>query len=333
MSGEFDIIAQYFAPLATDAGAFSLQDDAALFSGVVVTKDVLVEGVHFRSKDPLDLVAKKALRVNLSDLAAKAVKPVGYFLGCVWPPAVKEEAIAAFARGLGEDQDLYRISLFGGDTTAHAAKGAPLTISVTMIGAPSPTGIVRRNGAMAGDDVYVTGTIGDAGLGLRALEGLIKPPAAAKKFLADRYRLPLPRTALGGALAGLASASIDVSDGLLADAAHIAGTSGAGIELAAEKIPLSAPARAWLDAQADRGAALADLASMGDDYEILFAAPSSRRRSIDMAAQVTKTPVTRIGAVTRGKGVKLLAENGKSIDAPRRGFDHFKSENGRSDRI
>lgn len=325
MSGEFDIIAQYFAPLATDDGAFNLTDDAALARGLVITKDVVVEGVHFRAKDPLDLVAKKALRVNLSDLAAKGAKPLGYFLGCVWPAGVKEDAIAEFARGLSEDQEQFRLSLLGGDTTAHAAKGAPLTISVTMLGAPSSSGMIRRNGASAGDDVYVTGTIGDAGLGLRALEGAIKLAAPAKKFLTDRYRLPQPRVAIGGALAGLASASIDVSDGLLADAGHIAEVSGVGVEIGAEKIPLSAAGRAWLDHQEDRNAALADIASMGDDYEILFTAPASRRRSIEMAAQVTKTPVTRIGVVTKGKDMKLLADDARPIDAPHRGFDHFKS--------
>ncbi len=324
MSGEFDIIARHFAPLATDAGAFNLKDDAALAGGLVITKDLLVEGVHFRCKDPLDLVAKKALRVNLSDLAAKGARPFGYFLGCVWPRGVKEEAIADFVRGLGEDQDLFRLSLFGGDTTAHAIKGAPLTISVTMLGAPSASGIIRRNGANIGDDIYMTGTIGDAGLGLRALEGAIKPPAAAKKILADRYRLPLPRIAIGGALAGLATAAIDLSDGLLADAGHIAEASGAGLEIAAEKIALSAPARAWADNQENRDIAIADLASMGDDYEILFTAPPSRRRSIDMAAQLTKTLVTRIGAVTRGKGARLIAEGGEAIATPRPGFDHFR---------
>ncbi len=325
MSGEFDIIAKYFAPLATDAGAFALTDDAALFGGLVITKDVVVEGVHFRSKDPADLVAKKALRVNLADLAAKGARPSGYFLGCVWPAGVREETIAEFARGLGQDQELFRLSLLGGDTTVHAAKGAPLTISMTMIGAPASAGLVRRNGASVGDDVYVTGTIGDAGLGLRALEGAIRPAAAAKKILTDRYRLPLPRLAIGGALPGLASAAIDVSDGLLADAGHIGETSNAGLEISAEKIPLSAAARAWLDLQGDRNGALADLAGMGDDYEIVFTAPSSRRRSIEMASQVTKTPVARIGAVVRGKGVKLLAENGEAIAAPRRGFDHFRT--------
>lgn len=325
MSGEFDIIARYFAPLATDAGAFGLTDDAALAAGLILTKDVLVEGVHFRSKDPIDLVARKALRVNLSDLAAKGAKPLGYFLGCVWPSGVREDAIAAFARGLLEDQERFRLSLLGGDTTVHAYEGAPLTISVTMLGSPSSSGMIRRNSASAGDDIYVTGTVGDAGLGLRALEGAIKPAAAAKKHLADRYRLPQPRLAFGGALAALASASIDISDGLLADAGHIADASGVGLEISAAKLPLSPSARAWLDHQESRAGALADIASMGDDYEILFTAPAARRRSIDMAAQVTKTAVTRIGVATKTRGVTLLSDDERKIDAPRRGFDHFKN--------
>ncbi len=325
MSGEFDIIAKYFAPLATDAGAFGLTDDAALLApgAYLVTKDVLVEGVHFLGKDARDLVAKKALRVNLSDLAAKGAKPVGYFLGCVWPTSIREEEIAAFARGLGEDQDLFRLSLLGGDTTVHAIKGAPLTVSVTMFGAPSASGVIRRNGASVGDDLYVTGTIGDAGLGLRALTGAIRPLAAAKKYLADRYRLPAPRLGIGGALSGLASAAIDVSDGLLADAGHIAKASGAAIEIAAEKIPLSEAAANLLATSGEGEAAIADLASCGDDYEILFTAPAARRRSIEMASQVTKTPVARIGAVMRGTGVRLIGESGKAIATPRRGFDHF----------
>jgi thiamine-monophosphate kinase len=324
LSGEFDIIARHFAPLATDPGALALADDAALLGPYVVTKDLLVEGVHFLAKDPRDLVARKALRVNLSDLAAKGAKPLGYFLGCVWPAAAKESEIADFARGLAEDQAAFKVSLLGGDTTAHKEKGAPFTISVTMIGAAPGAGLLRRTGAQVGDDIYVTGAIGDAGLGLRALKGEIKPPPAAKKLLAERYRLPSPRLAIGGALPGLASASIDVSDGLLADAGHIAERSGVAMEVSAARIPLSAPAAQWLGAQADRARAIADLASCGDDYEILFTAAPARRRSIEMAAQVTKTAVARIGVVTRGQGVKLLAEAGEPIETPRRGFEHFR---------
>ena len=326
MTAEFDIIEKYFAPLAAGfEGAFMLGDDAASLPPLeaVITKDLLVEGVHFRAKDPRGSVAKKALRVNLSDLAAKGARPIGYFLGCVWPPGVKEAAIAEFASGLREDQERYKIALMGGDTTAHRMKGAPFTISITMVGAHGSAGMIRRSGAEPGDDVYVSGSIGDAGLGLAALDGEIKFPAAHKTCLAERYRLPSPRVSLGGALGGHASASIDVSDGLLADAGHIAKQSNVAIDLQAGKIPLSDAAQSWVRGEENADAAIARLASFGDDYEILFTAPASRRRSVEMASQVTKTPVARIGAVVKGKGVRLLNAEGGAIEVERTGFDHF----------
>jgi thiamine-monophosphate kinase len=326
LTGEFDIIARYFAPLAADfEGAFQLSDDAASLPPfeAVITKDILVEGVHFRAKDPRGSVARKALRVNLSDLAAKGARPVGYFLGCVWPLNTKEETIAEFAAGLREDQDLFKIALMGGDTTAHNQKGAPFMISVTMIGARASAGMIRRSGAMAGDDIYVSGTIGDAGLGLAALSGELKFTAAHKSFLSGRYQLPSPRVSLGGALGGHASASIDISDGLIADAGHIAAQSNAAIDLFADKIPLSDAARVWMQNEKDGDQAIARLVTSGDDYEILFAAPASRRRSIEMAAQVTKTSVARIGTVVKGKGVRLLNEAGAAVEITKAGFDHF----------
>ncbi|MEZ5921692.1 MAG: thiamine-phosphate kinase [Parvularculaceae bacterium] len=326
MTGEFDIIARYFAPLSKpDDGSFGLRDDAALLTNgdLVVTKDVLVEDVHFRKKDAKSLVARKALRVNLSDLAAKGARPIGYFLGCVWPSNVKEADIEAFAEGLRTDQDAYKISLLGGDTTRHQAKGAPLIISVTMIGQPGSAGLIRRSGASAGDDVYVTGSIGDAGLGLSLLEGEFKTDAAAKKYLTGRYQLPAPRLSFGGALNGLASAAIDISDGLLADADHIAAASGVRLDVEAARIPLSAAAKNWAEADGAMDEAIAELCAFGDDYEILFTAPAVRRRSIEMASQVTKTPVARIGSVARGEGVRLIDENGGEIDFDDAGFDHF----------
>lgn len=326
MSNEFGIIAKYFAPLAGDCeGAFHLGDDAASLPALdaIITKDLLVEGVHFRAKDARAAVARKALRVNISDLAAKGARPIAYFLGCVWPLGVKEEAIAEFADGLREDQDLFKIVLMGGDTTAHMLKGAPLTISVTMIGTRGPAGMIRRSGAKPGEDVYISGTIGDAGLGLAALSGAIKISAADKSFLTGRYQLPSPRVSLGGALGGHASASIDVSDGLIADAGHIAEQSKVAIDLFAEKIPLSDAARSWLQKEDDPDAALARLVSFGDDYEILFTAPASRRRSIEMASQVTKTAVARVGMVAKGGGVRLLNSSGAPIEINRAGFDHF----------
>ena len=325
MSGEFDIIERYFAPLSEGfSGAFALGDDAASLDAtdLVVTKDLLVEGVHFRAKDPRKSVAQKALRVNLSDLAAKGARPVGYFLGCVWPSNVKEEMIGEFVSGLSEDQDAYKISLMGGDTTVQVQKGAPLTISVTMIGARGSAGMIRRSGAKANDDLYVSGTIGDAGLGLAVLNNEFKVAPAHKAFLVGRYQLPSPRISLGGALGGHASAAIDISDGLAADAGHIAAQSKVAIDLFADKLPLSEAAKTWLDRQ-NLEEGLARLAGAGDDYEILFTAPPSRRRSIEMASQVTKTPIARIGAVTKGAGVRLVAATGEAIDISRTGFDHF----------
>lgn len=327
MSGEFEIIARHFAPLAAEfPGAFGLRDDAAVLAGgdLVVTKDVLVEGVHFRARDSRGAVARKALRVNLSDLAAKGARPIAYLLGCVWPVGANEAEIADFAAGLRADQELFRIALAGGDTTAHAAKGAPLVISVTMFGAQGSAGLIRRKGARAGDDVYVSGTIGDAGLGLAVLTNALRVGASAKAFLVERYTAPTPRVALGGALGGAASAAIDVSDGLIADAGHLAQESGVAIEIQAERIPLSDAARSWLDREEQRSGALAVLATSGDDYEILFTAPASRRRSIEMAAQLTKTPVSRIGAAAKGSGVRLVDAHGAAIGISRGGFDHFQ---------
>jgi len=325
-NGEFDIIKTLFAPLSKEAnGSFNLTDDAALLATgeYVVTKDLIVGGVHFLEKDPLDLVARKLLRVNLSDLAAKGARPVGYFLGCVWPKAIKQDAIARFAAGLAVDQDLFRIALFGGDTTRHRAAGAPLTLSATLFGTPHRQGMLTRSGASVGDDLYVTGTIGDAGLGLAALEKRETFSKLDRDYLTARYRLPDPRLVIGGALAGHASAALDVSDGLLADAVHLAAESGVSLIIDAERIPLSEASGLWLAKQADRNASLAALASFGDDYEILFTAPASMRRAVDMASKVSKTRVRRIGQATKGEGVTLLDMDRNVIETEQGGYDHF----------
>ncbi len=322
---EFDIIGDLFAPLASADGSFGLVDDAALLdkSDYVVTKDIMVAGVHFLPKDPLDLVARKLLRVNLSDLAAKGAKPAGYFLGCVWPQNIKREQIELFVSGLKEDQETFTLPLFGGDTTAHNAKTAPLVLSATLFGSPPKQGMTLRGGASAGDELYVSGTIGDAGLGLAALKKELKFTTVDKASLAGRYHLPEPRLTLGAALAGLASASIDVSDGLLADAGHIAEASGLRAEIDAGAIPLSPAAQGWLKNQDDYFAAVASLAGFGDDYEILFSAPPELRRSVTMAANASRTEVVRIGTLKRGEGVALLDENGDAIKVASPGYNHF----------
>lgn len=323
---EFDIIREIFAPLSADApGAFGLGDDAALLEGerFVFTKDVLVAGVHFLPKDPPDLIARKLVRANLSDLAAKGAKPVGYFMGCAWPQKTKRADIEAFARGLKEDQDQFRIALYGGDTTVHSLKSAPLTLSATFFGTPPKQGMTARSGAALGDDLYVSGTIGDAGLGLAALKKEFKFTTVDKASLAGRYHLPEPRLSLGAALAGLATAAIDVSDGLLADAAHLARASNLRAEIDAVSIPRSAGAASWVAAQDHRWKALAQLASFGDDYEVLFSAPPAMRRSVTVAAKASRTEVSRIGTLTRGEGVLFLDEAGAPIQMARTGFDHF----------
>lgn len=331
--GEFDIIREVFAPLTSSSpggpgapGAFDLVDDVALLEeqNLVVTKDLMVAGVHFLPKDPLDLVARKLIRANLSDLAAKGAKPAGYFLGCVWPTNVKREAIELFASGLREDQEKFRIALYGGDTIVHSAKSAPLTLSATFVGKPPKQGITKRSGASAGDDLYVSGTVGDAGLGLAALRKEFKFTTVDRASLSGRYHLPEPRLSLGAALAGLATAAIDISDGLMADAGHLARASGLRAEIEAVSIPRSAGAGAWVAMQDSRWKALATLASFGDDYEILFSAPTAMRRSVMVAAKASRTEVARIGTLVRGDGAALMKESGTEIKLDTAGFDHFK---------
>ena len=251
-------------------------------------------------------------------------KPLYYLLGCVWPAKTREEDFRLFAEGLSTDQKEFKVTLIGGDTTTHADKTAPLTISVTVLGQPPKQGVLRRNGATAGEDVYVTGVIGDGGLGLLAALKEERFARAEAHYLIERYRLPGPRVAFGGALAGVASAAIDVSDGLLADAAHLARCSGVAIDLHAARLPLSPAGARWVDnAGAAPEEALARLAGMGDDYELLFTVAPEKRRSVEIASQVTKTPIRKIGAVSKGEGVRLLDEDGAPIRAARAGYDHF----------
>ncbi|MEM9706938.1 MAG: thiamine-phosphate kinase [Pseudomonadota bacterium] len=351
MSGrEFELIERYFAPLSEGAeGAFGLADDAALLSSesYVVSKDVLVEGVHFRKADPLSSVAKKALRVNLSDLAAKGARPIGYFLGCVWSKDTAETDIEAFTAGLAEDNDLFRVRLFGGDTTRHKAANAPSVFSVTAFGAPARLGLVARSGASVGDDIYVSGAIGDGSLGLEADTERLKLDAQDTDYLNERYQLPTPRVKLGSALSGLASAAIDVSDGLIADCGHLCRASDTPLHarIDASALPLSEPAQRWLHRKRDQNKGLVRLATGGDDYEILFTAAPVRRRSVAIAAEVAKTPVTRIGTMEamdaaraqqsdddgsngrREDVVQLVDHNGAEIDihslTDKPGFDHF----------
>jgi thiamine-monophosphate kinase len=319
---EFEIIRRYFAPLTAGApGAVGLRDDAATLAvppdaELIVTADALVAGVHFLPDDPADHIAKKALRVNLSDVAAKGGRPTVYFITLALGPDTDEAWIASFARGLAEDQRAYGVSLAGGDTTATPG---PLSISVTAMGEVPRGRVLRRGGARAGDDLYVSGTIGDAALGLAVAKGeMAALESADRAFLLDRYRLPRPRTTMGFRLIGLASGALDISDGLVADLDHLAEASGVAAELDALRVPLSAAARAAIGV--DPGL-MAQVLTGGDDYEILFSAPAGAAAGLETVARETGIGLTRIGRLASGRGVAIRGADGLALG--RGGYRHF----------
>jgi thiamine-monophosphate kinase len=325
-SGEDSLIARYFRPLATDPGAFDLGDDAAILKAlgedIVVTTDAIVEGVHFLPHDPPDTIARKALRANLSDLAAKGATPAGFVLTLALR-AADDAWLAPFARGLGEDAGLFGCPLLGGDTVSTPG---PLMISITAFGRVSQGKMVRRNGAKPGDRIVVTGTIGDAALGLDILKGgamavALAGDAAAKAMLVDRYRVPQPRNALALAVRDHADAAMDVSDGLAGDLAKLCAASCVSAVIDAESIPLSAAARGLLS----RGVTgIAALVSGGDDYEILCAIPENRFEGFAQDAGVAGVVVASIGTVIAGRAVpRFLDAGGRDIALPRLSYSHF----------
>ena len=314
--GEFDLIAELFAPLATDPAALGLTDDGAVLSAggddLVVVKDALVEGVHFLADDPPATVAQKALRVNLSDLAAMGARATHYLLALVRPARLDDAWLDAMVEGLKADQAAYGVSLLGGDTVATPG---PLVLSVTALGRVPPGAALTRAGAAPGDDVWVSGTLGDAALGLGVLRGGWAPPEDAAAALVNRYRLPQPRLALGEALRGVATACQDVSDGLVQDLGHIAARSGVAVTLDADAVPLS-------DAARDAPQALVAALTGGDDYELVFTAPPERRLQVQGLARTLALPLSRIGRTATGGGVVVLGESGAPLALDRRGWSH-----------
>jgi thiamine-monophosphate kinase len=324
-SGEDSLIARYFKPLATDPRAFDLTDDAAILESsgddLVVTTDAIVEGVHFLPDDPPDSIARKALRVNLSDLAAKGAEPAGFVLTLALR-APDDAWLTAFAHGLGEDATRFRCPLLGGDTVSTPG---PLMISITAFGRVPAGKMVRRNGAKAGDRVMVSGTIGDASLGL----GLLKGGAAAalggdeQEMLIGRYRVPQPRLALAPAVRDHASAAMDISDGLAGDLAKLCAASGVSAAIDAQSIPLSAPARTLLRSGA---VGIESIVSGGDDYEILCTIPENRFEAFAQAARLAGVPVTSIGTIIAGDAVpRFIDGQGAEIVLPRLSYSHFRS--------
>ena len=324
--GEFDLIARYFAPLAAPGG-LGLLDDAAILTppaghDLVLSKDALVADVHFFADDPPEAIARKALRVNLSDLAAKGARPLGFLLGLGLPAEWDEEWLAAFARGLGADAEAYACPLLGGDTVAGKER---LFLSVTVIGAVPTATMVRRAGGRAGDRLFVTGTIGDAAIGLKVIlaehaarRGWM-PDAADRAYVIDRYRLPQPRNALAEAVRSHASAAMDVSDGLVGDARKLAAASGCGLEIDLSSVPLSPPVTR---AVAIDPGLLRTAVTGGDDYEILCAIPGEHVAAFRAAAGQVGVTVTEIGALTAA-GERITGRDGALADLGSGSFRHF----------
>jgi thiamine-monophosphate kinase len=324
MRGEFELIARYFAPLAADApGAFGLTDDGAVLAGDggparVITLDTLIAGTHYLPQDPADLVARKALRVNLSDLAAMGARPEGYLLSLALAPEVPESWVDGFARGLRADQAHYGVALLGGDTTRTSG---PTAISVTAIG--SAGAVLRRSGARVGDRVYVSGTIGDAALGLAVARGVAGDAGDSdSRALAARYRLPQPRVALGTALCerGLASAAIDISDGLIADLGHICCQSGVAADLALPRIPLSTAVQRRVEMDTVH---LRTALTGGDDYELAFTAPPENAEALAALARELDLPLTGIGEIVPGGEVVVRDPEGRPMTFDHAGWTHF----------
>lgn len=323
---EFGLIATYLAPLATHPGARGLRDDVAVLAaaeigpGLVLNTDTIVADVHFFPEDPPAAVAERVLRVNLSDLAAKGARPIGYLLSLALSPGQDETWIAAFASGLTQNQKQFAWSLLGGDTVR--TPGA-LTLSVTALGEAPPGGSPDRSGGQAGDAVWVSGTIGDGALGLAVHLGEgpdIAPDLAAQAL--RRFRQPEPRLSLGQAIAsaGLATASADISDGLAADIGHIAEASSLRAVIDTSKVPLSAACKA---ATAKDPAWLAKLLTGGDDYELVFAVPTDADKAMARIAAETGTSLTRIGHLAPGEGTVFLNADGNPLPLTDPGYRHF----------
>ena len=325
-SAEDRLIARYFRPLATSPGALGLGDDAAVLApppgcDLVLTTDGVIAGVHFFPDDAPEHVARKVLRMNLSDLAAKGARPLGFLLSVALPATADEAWIAGFAAGLGADAERYGCPLLGGDTD-HTP--GPISASITAFGAVPQGKMVRRSTAAAGDRVVVTGTIGDAALGVRlrrdpALAARLQLSPAERDYLLQRYLLPEPRNALADAVRQHASAAIDVSDGLAGDLAKLCRASGVAAEIDVARVPLSRAARAALDADPTL---LETALTGGDDYEIVLTLPPALLASLHHAAETVGVEVTEIGRATAGQGARFLRD-GKELTFQRPSYSHF----------
>ncbi len=327
-TGEERLIATYFRPLARYPGALGLLDDAAVLMppaghDLIVTTDAIVAGIHFFADDPAGAIARKALRVNLSDLAAKGAKPSGFLLTLALPERVAPSWLKAFAKGLDADAQAYDCPLLGGDTVKTRG---PVLVSITALGTLPQGSMIKRSGAKVGDRVLVTGTIGDAALGLRLRRESRaarhrKLDAKMQRHLADRYLLPQPRNAIAELLRKYASAAMDVSDGLGGDLNKLCRASGVSAEIDATRIPLSQAARTALKAEP---ALIKTILAGGDDYEIVCTMTATDVAAFHTASAAAGVTVTEIGSVTAGKGrARFWGGNGRPLSLKSLSYSHF----------
>jgi thiamine-monophosphate kinase len=315
--GEFDLIAKYFTRTVTRA-ALGVGDDCALFAPapgmqLAVSSDMLVEGRHFLPTVAPDRLGHKALAVNLSDLAACGAKPLGFTLALAMP-RVDERFLDGFARGLLALADAHECELIGGDTTQ-----GPLNLCITVFGELPQGQALLRSGARAGDDLYVSGTLGDARLALEVFRGTLTLAGDAFERVRLAMERPQPRVALGLALRGIATSAIDVSDGLLGDLAHVLRRSGVGADLQVDSLPRS-EVLAALPQALQREYTLAG----GDDYELVFSAAPRDAARVAGAAEAAQVAVTRIGRLHGDAGLRLIDRDGRPVAHTFGSFDHFK---------
>jgi thiamine-monophosphate kinase len=327
-TGEERLIAKYFRPFARHPGALGLLDDAAVLTppagcDLVLTKDAIVAGVHFFADDPAGAIARKALRVNLSDLAAKGAAPSGFLLALALPDGVTDAWLKDFAAALGLDADTYGCPLLGGDTVGTPG---PLMVSITAMGNVPHGTMVQRRGAKPGDRVLVTGTIGDAALGLKlrrdndaARRWKLNP--TMREHLAERYLIPRPRSSLAELLRTHASAAMDISDGLAGDLRKLCNVSGVAAEIEVARVPLSEAARAALAAEPGL---IETVLTGGDDYEIVCTIPVIKSESFGTAAAGEGVEVTEVGRVIAGEGApRFVGSDGRPLAFGKASFSHF----------
>ncbi len=320
---EDEIIARFFAPAAGPA-ALGLKDDAACLTppagcDLVLTCDALVAGVHFFADDPPASIARKALRVNLSDLAAKGARPLGFLLSLALASDWTEAWLAAFAAALGDDGAAYGCPLAGGDTVRTPG---PLTLSIAAFGAVPSGRMAARTGVRPGDRLYVTGTIGDAAIGLRLRQGRGPDlPPTEREFLVDRYLEPQPRVALAPAMAAYANGGMDVSDGLVGDLTKMLRVSGASARVEVDHLPLSRAAEAAIAADPDL---MAVALTGGDDYEVIASVPPENTAAFEAAAAAAGVPVAGLGEALEGNDPpRFVARDGQTLTFAHGSYSHF----------